>query len=282
MIEEAARIHRARDKHNFCTVRTFQTKVEGEIPLLPRAGEYTGGVLQEGIATLLRRLRRGRCSRRSRRSGPTRAWALRSPSSAIMFMVGNRPSAQDVQKDQFLVPKTRAAAKLVRCTLATMSAVTHLRRSEPFNLGNTNVGYGVGGASASPLSGQNGKRPVAVIGDGGLWHSGLISSVGHQVFNKTDSVLLVVDNGYAAATGGQDVLSSSGDIATRSTQHPIEKAVRGVGVNWVKHVTRTYDVTAMRDALLEALRTKADGPKVVIASSGVHAEQAAKREAAGA
>jgi indolepyruvate ferredoxin oxidoreductase, alpha subunit len=108
---------------------------------------------------------------------------------------------------------------------------------------------------------------VAVLGDGGLWHSGLVSSVGHQVFNKTDSVVLIVDNGYAAATGGQDVLSSAGDIATRSTQHPIEKAVRGVGVNWVRHVTRTYDLATMRDVLREAQRTKAEGPKVVIASS---------------
>ena len=51
------------------------------------------------------------------------------------------------------------------------------------------------------------------------------------------------------------------------TQHPIEKAIRGVGVEWVKHVTRTYDVTKMRDVLREALQTKSEGPKVVIASS---------------
>ena len=92
------------------------------------------------------------------------------------------------------------------------------------------MGYGLGGAGASPLSGQGGKRPVAVVGDGGFWHNGLVSSVGHQVFNKTDGVMLIVDNGYAAATGGQDILSSAANVETRSTQHPIEKAVRGVGV----------------------------------------------------
>ena len=94
-----------------------------------------------------------------------------------------------------------------------------------------------------------------------------MSSVGHQVFNKTDGVMLIVDNGYAAATGGQDILSSAATVDTRSTQHPIEKAVRGVGVEWVRHITRTYDVAKMRDTLREALTTETKGPKVIIASS---------------
>jgi indolepyruvate ferredoxin oxidoreductase alpha subunit len=49
--------------------------------------------------------------------------------------------------------------------------------------------------------------------------------------------------------------------------HPIERAVRGVGVEWVRTVDRTYDVTRMRDALEEALTTDYQGPKVVIAQS---------------
>jgi indolepyruvate ferredoxin oxidoreductase alpha subunit len=137
----------------------------------------------------------------------------------------------------------------------------------PFNIGNTTMGYGLGGAGASPLSGQDGKRPIAVIGDGGFWHNGLVSSVGHQVFNKTDSVIMIVDNGYAAATGGQDILSSKGDVVTRSTKNSIEKAVRGVGVDWVRTITNTYNVAKMRDTLREALTTKVPGPKVIIAQS---------------
>jgi indolepyruvate ferredoxin oxidoreductase alpha subunit len=43
--------------------------------------------------------------------------------------------------------------------------------------------------------------------------------------------------------------------------------VRGVGVQWVRTITRTYDVHAMYDALHEALTTKEPGPKVVIAQS---------------
>ena len=79
--------------------------------------------------------------------------------------------------------------------------------------------------------------------------------------------MIVVDNGYAAATGGQDVLSSAADNAMRSTKNPIEKAVRGVGVNWVRTITRTYDVAKMRDTLKEALTTAVKGPKVIIAQS---------------
>ena len=42
---------------------------------------------------------------------------------------------------------------------------------------------------------------------------------------------------------------------------------RGVGVEWVRHITRTYDVAGMRDTLREALTTETKGPKVIIASS---------------
>jgi indolepyruvate ferredoxin oxidoreductase alpha subunit len=105
------------------------------------------------------------------------------------------------------------------------------------------------------------------MGDGGFWHNGLTSGVGNAVFNKTDNVLLVVDNGYSAATGGQDVPSSKADNAIRATNNPIERAVRGVGVEWVRTITRTYSVAQMRDTLREALTTSAKGPKVVIAQS---------------
>jgi indolepyruvate ferredoxin oxidoreductase alpha subunit len=63
------------------------------------------------------------------------------------------------------------------------------------------------------------------------------------------------------------VLSSAADNAMRSTKNPIEKAVRGVGVNWVRTITRTYDVAKMRDTLKEALTTAVKGPKVIIAQS---------------
>jgi indolepyruvate ferredoxin oxidoreductase alpha subunit len=79
--------------------------------------------------------------------------------------------------------------------------------------------------------------------------------------------MIVVDNGYSAATGGQDLLSSAADNRLRATRNPIEKALRGVGVNWVRTLTRTYDVGRMRDTLKEALTTAEKGPKVIVAQS---------------
>jgi indolepyruvate ferredoxin oxidoreductase alpha subunit len=138
----------------------------------------------------------------------------------------------------------------------------------PFNLGATTMGYGLGAAGAAAFSSEDSvRRAVSIMGDGGFWHNGLTSGVGNAVFNKSDNVMLIVDNGYSAATGGQDILSSQADNAKRVTQLPIEQAVRGVGVKWVRTLTRTYDISRMRDTLREALTTKSRGPKVIIAQS---------------
>jgi indolepyruvate ferredoxin oxidoreductase alpha subunit len=138
----------------------------------------------------------------------------------------------------------------------------------PFDLGATTMGYGLGSAGAAALSAPGaGRRTVAVMGDGGFWHNGLTSGVGNAVFNKSDQLLVVVDNGYAAATGGQDLLSSYSRSRTRSTQHPIERAARGVGVEWARTIDDTYDVAEVKDTLVEALSTEEPGPKLVVMQS---------------
>ena len=105
------------------------------------------------------------------------------------------------------------------------------------------------------------------MGDGGFWHNGLTSGIGNAVFNQHDGVIVIVDNNYSSATGGQDLLSTRVKSKKRSTLHPIEKAVRGVGVEWVRVITRTYDVTQMKAVFTEALSTDFMGPKVIIAQS---------------
>ncbi|MDH6590770.1 indolepyruvate ferredoxin oxidoreductase alpha subunit [Variovorax sp. TBS-050B] len=137
----------------------------------------------------------------------------------------------------------------------------------PFNIGNTTMGYGLGGAGAAALNAPAGKRAISMMGDGGFWHNGLTSGIANAVFNRSDNLTIVVDNNYTSATGGQDILSSNAVNRTRSTGHEIERAVRGVGVEWVRTLRRTYDVAGMRDALKEALTTAQKGPKVLIAQS---------------
>jgi indolepyruvate ferredoxin oxidoreductase alpha subunit len=137
----------------------------------------------------------------------------------------------------------------------------------PFNLGNTTMGYGLGAAGAAALNVPAGKRAISVMGDGGFWHNGLTSGIANAVFNRSDNLTIVVDNSYTSATGGQDILSSKALNPTRSTGHLIEKAARGVGVEWVKTIRRTYDLKAMTDTLREALTTTVKGPKVLVAQS---------------
>ena len=138
----------------------------------------------------------------------------------------------------------------------------------PFNIGAHTMGYGLGWASAAAFNTEEtSKRTISFMGDGGFWHNGLTSGVGNAVFNQSDSVLVIVDNSYTAATGGQDILSSNASNPIRTTKLSIAEAVRGVGVKWIKTITRTYDVAAVRDIFKEALTTKVKGPKVIVAQS---------------
>lgn len=137
----------------------------------------------------------------------------------------------------------------------------------PFEIGGATMGYGLGPASNAAFDGGGEKRAISIIGDGGFWHNGLSSSIGNMVFNKSDSVAVIIDNYYSAATGGQDILSSRADNATKSTNNPIPKALEGIGVKWIRHIDHTYDVGRMREVFHEALTTDYDGPKVIVASS---------------
>ncbi|MBV8319641.1 MAG: indolepyruvate ferredoxin oxidoreductase subunit alpha [Hyphomicrobiales bacterium] len=245
------------------------TRVEGK-SMLPMAGEYTGAVMKDGVRKFIAAYRGDLLAD----GGASIASSLRSDRLAraqqtVAGKVHGRPPSFCTGCPERPI---FAAMKLVERELGphhvSCDIGCHLFSVlPPFNLGNSTMGYGLGGAGAAAFNVAAGKRAIALVGDGGFWHNGLASSVGNAVFNKSDNVLIVVDNGYAAATGGQDVPSSAADNSMRATKNPIEKAVRGVGVNWVRTITRTYDVGKMRDALKEALTTAVKGPKVIIAQS---------------
>ena len=247
----------------------IQTNIHGK-DMLPMAGEYTGGVVRDGIAKFIAKTR------------PDLSPAT-APTGDVVPLDQRKADAQ-----AFIEGKVHgrppsfctgcperpifAAMKLVERELGqhhvSADIGCHLFSIfPPFNVGATTMGYGLGAAGASALNVKAGKRAISMMGDGGFWHNGLTSGVGNAVFNKSDNVLIIVDNGYSAATGGQDIPSSFHAQPNRNTQNSIEKAVRGVGVNWVKTITRTYDVAKMRDALREALTTKEQGPKVIVAQS---------------
>jgi indolepyruvate ferredoxin oxidoreductase alpha subunit len=245
----------------------LQTQVIGK-GVLPRAGEYTGVVLQRAVESFLQM----HAPHRLAAPGPQSARRPREPSKEIQALAGLLP----IRPAGFCTgcPERPifTAMKLLQRELGPLHISCdigcHLFSIlPPFNLGNTTMGYGLGAAGAAAFDSRSGKRALSVMGDGGFWHNGLTSGVGSAVFNESDNVLLIVDNGYSAATGGQDILSSRADNRSKSTKHPIASAVKGVGVKWLRVIDRTYDLTRMRDTLREAMTTPDKGPKVIVAAS---------------
>ncbi len=232
--------------------------------VLPMAGEYTGAVMLEGVTGFLKTA-----------APELLPGKVRAPNA-------DAPIIPDLSKTVPIRPPgfctgcperpIFSALKLVEKELGqhqiTADIGCHLFATlPPFEIGGSTMGYGLGPASNAAFDGGGERRPLSILGDGGFWHNGLSSSIGNMVFNKSDGVALIVDNFYSAATGGQDVMSSRAQNVSKATQNPISKALKGVGVTWVRQIDRTYDVGKMRDMLREALTTKTPGPKVIIAAS---------------
>jgi indolepyruvate ferredoxin oxidoreductase alpha subunit len=134
----------------------------------------------------------------------------------------------------------------------------------PFSLGNSILGYGMSLASAAAVGPNMANRPISIMGDGGFWHNGLITGVASNMFNKGDGVLIVMQNGYASATGQQYLPSSAANRSGTPTGITIEKTLRSLGVTWLRTV-HTYSVAKMVKTLKEAMRTAEHGLKVIIA-----------------
>ena len=246
----------------------LQTKVIGK-GILPRAGEYTGQVLQRAVESFLQRHAPDMLAAAGWQSARSAARAPSKEVQALASLLPARPAGFCTGCPERPI---FTAMKLLQRELGPLHISCdigcHLFSIlPPFNLGNTTMGYGLGAAGAAAFDSRSGKRALSVMGDGGFWHNGLTSGVGNAVFNESDNVLLIVDNGYSAATGGQDILSSRADNRSKSTKHPIAAAVRGVGVKWLRVIDSTYDLTRMRATLREAMTTPDKGPKVIVAAS---------------
>jgi indolepyruvate ferredoxin oxidoreductase alpha subunit len=236
--------------------------------LFPMAGEYTAAVMGDAIGNFVRQWIPSTLAPAIRASNAPPALEEKH-ARALAEVVPPRPPGFCTGCPERPI---FAAMKLVERELGPHHVAAdigcHLFSiMPPFNIGTTTMGYGLGPASASAFNVKADKRAIAVMGDGGFWHNGLTSGIGNAVFNKSDGVVLVVDNHYSAATGGQDLLSSRALNRSRSTRHAIADAVKGMGVKWVRQIDRTYDVGRLRDTLKQALTTREAGPKVIVASS---------------
>jgi indolepyruvate ferredoxin oxidoreductase alpha subunit len=248
----------------------LQTRVHGK-EFLPMAGEYTGGVILQGVKNFVERYAPELLNETSNSVPANQSTALmvQAVADATAQVLPRPPSFCTGCPERPIFTAIKLLEKELGPRHISCDIGCHLFSIlPPFNIGATTMGYGLGWAGASAFNTpETEHRTMAIMGDGGFWHNGLTSGVGNAVFNQTDNVLLVVDNGYSAATGGQDVLSSKAINPIRSTNNPIEKAVKGVGVDWVKTVIHTYNLDQMRGALRDALTTQTKGPKVVVAQS---------------
>ena len=134
----------------------------------------------------------------------------------------------------------------------------------PFNVGNSVLGYGMGLASSSAVSPLFGKRTILVMGDGGFWHNGLTNGVANAMYNKQDSVLVILDNFYAAATGQHHVPSTGKNARNEPLPMTIPAALKGLGVKWIRTVN-SYRIAEVMGTFREALTTRVPGLKVIIA-----------------
>jgi len=235
-------------------------RVYGKGPF-PMAGEYTSCVMLDGL---------------------TRFFQEHSPGLLPAAKSAAEVSLRPIEKSPELLPgdiPARPSGLCTGCPERPLFASMKLLQRElgdlhvsadigchsfatlpPFDMGASIMGYGLGAAGASALNRVADRRAVALMGDGGFWHNGLTSGIGNAVFNRHDGITIIVDNGYSAATGGQQILSSQSGTPERDVRHPIEKAVRGVGVEWVRTVS-TYDMRHTLEVLREAMLTPLRGPK---------------------
>jgi indolepyruvate ferredoxin oxidoreductase alpha subunit len=156
---------------------------------------------------------------------------------------------------------------------------------EPFSSGHSILGYGMSLASRAGVSPMMQRRSIAIMGDGGFWHNGLLTGVQAALFNGDDAVLVIMKNGYTSATGTQDILNTpdyaaKAEAAEQSTLHQslahknqtIEDTLKGMGVQWLK-VVHTYEVDAMKRTLQDALTSPFNGLKVVVAEGECQLER---------
>ena len=263
LIEEGQPDYIEQALHAILRRADLQTRLAGK-DVLPMAGEYTGDVMVRGLREFLRKhaphLAGGAASTPVTAHPAVQALSGVVPQRPAGFCTGcpERPIFTAMKLVEKEVGPMHVSAD-IGCHLFSILP--------PFNIGNTTMGYGLGGAAAAAFNVPADRKAVAIMGDGGFWHNGLTSGIGNSVFNRSEGVTLIVDNGYSAATGGQDLLSSTAENRTRATGHPIEQAVRGVGVTSVTTITRTYDLAQMRKALKDAVSGKGRGHQVIVAQS---------------
>jgi len=263
--------------------RDINTPVHGK-DMVATSGEYTVEAIAGGIEKYCERylpdvdVGRGkawRAGNASRRDEVAAAMAKALPPRPPAFCVGcpERPVFSALKLAQHDAGPVHIAADIGCHAFSTF---------EPFSFGHSILGYGMSLASRAGVSPMMNRRVLAVMGDGGFWHNGLLTGVQSALFNGDDAVLVIFKNGYTSATGTQEIISTP-DEATRQgaalkneslvdRNRTIENTLKGLGVKWMRTV-HTYHVDKVRKVFDEAFSTDFDGLKVIVAEGECQLER---------
>ena len=250
--------------------------------LLSMGGEYNAELLLGGLMRLLQ------AHRLDAEAGPARAQlaalevlrqtARRELGGAVPprppnFCIGcpERPVFAALKLVEQQIGRVHVAADIGCHSFATF---------EPFSFGQSILGYGMSMASSAAVKNFSARRPLAIMGDGGFWHNGLLSGVSSTLLNGGDGVLLIMKNGYTSATGTQETISTPGaeerhqaeGRSATGNELTIEKTLAGLGVKWLRTV-HNYRVASVRDTLREALTSPFTGLKVIVAEGECQLER---------
>lgn len=263
--------------------RDIQTKLHGK-DLLPSGGEYSVEVLATGLTQFAasylpgpetEAARRWLAGNVERRQATAAALAKPLPVRPPGFCIGcpERPVFSALKLAQQQIGDVHIAGDIGCHAFGTF---------EPFSMGHSILGYGMSLASRAGVSPMMQRRTLAIMGDGGFWHNGLLTGVQSALFNGDDAVLLIFKNGYSSATGTQDLISTpasaskemaDGGMASQThTNTTIESTLRGLGVQWMRTV-HTYEVEQMRRTLTEAFTSDFNGLKVIVAEGECQLER---------
>ena len=267
--------------------RDIQTPLHGK-DMLQSAGEYSVELVASGLATWLGKyapdvdrsaanlwLRDNQARRAAVGQQVVQQMHEPLPTRPPSFCIGcpERPVFSALKLAQQDVGPVHISADIGCHAFGTFA---------PFSFGHSILGYGMSLASRAGVSPMMGRRTLAIMGDGGFWHNGLLTGVQSALFNGDDAVLLIFKNGYTSATGTQDIISTPSEDAkfkavdklqslTDSNQ-TIENTLAGLGVQWLRTV-HTYRVAHMRKTLNEAFTTPFAGLKVIVAEGECQLER---------
>ena len=261
----------------------INTPIHGK-DMLMAAGEYTVEVMAGGLEKFADRYLPGSAaeagkgwlrSNTKRRQEIAQQLSAPLPARPPQFCVGcpERPVFAALKLSQRNVGPTHIAGDIGCHSFATF---------EPFSFGHSILGYGMSLASRAGVSPMMKRRVLSVMGDGGFWHNGLLTGVQSALFNGDDAVLVIFKNGYTAATGTQELISTPDEDDKAAAQDKqqslvhrnltIEKTLSGMGVQWMRTV-HTYHVERMRQTFDDAFTSEFNGLKVIIAEGECQLER---------